>query len=242
MRPRADQALLAHLAVTNGDARARDAQDVNCMVVWARPPPSLIETIKEVQMRICGALGDGVWLVPEEDIHLSVLELSHRHSVEHLRGVLRDLGTEDADRMKTMLSIPSTLGEKPALVRPQLGFDGLGFALSVLPSSSTAFSYHHLRSDLQRRALESGIDIDTCYTALSAHVTIARFVSDEVIGSGGADEEFLGLVEGVNESLREKFWDVPEGDPSQWQVDALELQLGYLKFGRGRSEAQEVGG
>lgn len=239
LRPQADQALLAHLAVANGDARARDSQDVNCMVIWARPPPYILAMIQEIQTRLQEFLGDGVWLVPENDIHLSVLELSHRHSVDHLRGVLRDIGT---DRIQSMLKVPSTLDEKPALVRPQLGFDKLGFALNVIPSAATPFTYHHLRADLQRRALESGIEIDTCYTALSAHVTIARFVSDELLEREGADEELLSLVEGVNDALREKYWGVPEGEQSEWRVESLELQLGYLKFGRSPSEAEQVGG
>lgn len=240
VRPEADKALLAHLAVASGDVRGRDAQEVNCMVIWARPPPAIITAIKEIQKKIREDLGGKVWLVPEADIHLSVLELSHQHSVPHLRSVLSNLG---AERLKTMLSVPSALDEKPALVRPQLGFDKRGFALNVVPSAATKFTYHHLRADLQRRALESGIEIDTCYTALSAHVTIARFLSGDVIGSTkDADRKFVELVDEVNKSLQNKFQDVPEGDSLQWQVDSLELQLGYLKFGRGRSEAEYIGG
>ncbi|KAL2192215.1 hypothetical protein P885DRAFT_48207 [Corynascus similis CBS 632.67] len=235
-RPRADHALLTHLSASNGDVGARNAQDVNCMVIWTRPPPMILATIERIQTRIKDALGDGVWLVPKGDIHLSVLELSHRHSIDYLRGVLRKIGTE---RIETMLRVPSSLDEKPSLVRPQLSFDKLGFALSVVPSIATPFTYHHLRADLQRRALESGIAIDTCYTALSAHVTIARFVMDGLLEEEGANEKFLELVKAVNRELGEEYGRVPEGAASEWRVGELELQLGYLKFGRDQSQAEQ---
>lgn len=235
-RPQADQALLAHLSATDGDAAARDAQDVNCMVIWARPPPAILAAIRRAQARIRDTLGDGVWLVPEADLHLSVLELSHRHSVDHLRGVLREIGTE---RMAAMLGVPAALDDKPGLVRPRLSFDRLGLSLGVVPSAAAAsLTYHHLRADLQRRALESGIAIDTCYTALSAHITIARFVRDGLLEAAGGDEKLLELVRGVNEELDEDFGGIPEGAAGEWKVEELELQLGFLKFGRARAQAE----
>ena len=230
VKPQADQALLNHLSTSPGDT-SRDAQDVNCMVIWARPPPAVIAKIKDIQSKIRNhpRLGeDAVWLVPEDDLHLSVLELSHRHPTSHLRNVLNELGT---DRMHSMLSVPSSLDEKPVLVRPRLGFDKLGFALSMVPSADTRFTYHHLRADLQRRALESGIAIDTCYTALSAHVTIARFTRSGFLDGDYADDD-LEWVKALNAEL--------EGDPVEWVVDELELQLGFLKFGRARCEAEYV--
>lgn len=103
-------------------------------------------------------------------------------------------------------------------------------------------TYHHLRNELHKLALSTGVKIDTCYTAPSAHVTIARFVQ-EPFGHGDGKLEsataFLNLIETINGGLEKATlppmaWDLEDGP-------GLELQMGYLKFGRERDLATMVG-
>jgi len=88
---------------------------------------------------------------------------------------------------------------------------------------------------MQDLALESGVSIDTCYTAASAHVTLGRFIGDSWAGEKGKREEFVDLVTRINGELENV------GAEEEWEVDALELQLGYLKFGVEREKAEMLG-
>jgi hypothetical protein len=190
----------------------------------------MISLIQSLQSRLSSLIGSDLHLIPSQDLHLSVIELSHRHSVAHLRSVVNEIGTS---RIQNMLNLLSGLDRKPSLVYPQLNIDKMGMAISFVPSSQQSYTYHHLRADMHGKALESGISIDMCYTAPSAHVTIGRFV-----GNGSFEEEerrieFVGLVEEINGELKGE-WVVGEDE-------GLELQLGYLKFGRARARGDMCG-
>lgn len=143
--------------------------------------------------------------------------------------------------MQNILDHISTLSNKPKLGLPQLNFDSMGIALDFLPLKDPPYTYHHLRNEMHSLALESGISIDMCYTAPSAHVTLARFVGNAFFEWSEAKKEFLALVRCVNDELRG--YDDNDGG-LEWVVGedmGLEVQLGYLKFGRGREEADAVG-
>ena len=160
----------------------------------------------------------------------------------------------------SMLNLPHTDSASataaPRLVRPMLTFDQRGIALTFVPAAAKPYTYHHLRAALQAHALRSGLAIDTCYTAPTAHVTIARFVGTgaffERDGSGGdavaaAARHFVEVVQQINEELRAG-WETEEGGEEErvgsWTVGGekgLEYQLGYLKFGRGTEVAELVG-
>jgi hypothetical protein len=135
-----------------------------------------------------------------------------------------------------MLDMISALNIAPGLTAPRLNIDKMGVALSFTPTAEKAYTYHHLRSDMHALALESGVSIDMCYTAPSAHITLGRFVGNAFFESMEGRKQFLGLVEEINAGLGE--------DGSAWAVgeeQGLELQLGYLKFGRARDKADMVG-
>jgi hypothetical protein len=135
-----------------------------------------------------------------------------------------------------MLDMISTRNVTPGLTAPRLNIDKMGIALSFTPTAEKKYTYHHLRSDMHALALESGVSIDMCYTAPSAHITLGRFVGNAFFEETEERKRFLGLVEEINKGLG--------GNENTWVVggeQGLELQLGYLKFGRAREKADMVG-
>lgn len=236
-----DQALIKHLArqerFRNGHELKGDdteAQEINCCVVWARPPPILLDTIQIIQNDLVQLLGSDLYFIPRKDLHLSVIELSHRHTVLQLRSVADEIGST---RIQDILDLVSTLETKPRLVAPTISFDKMGIALNFLPCDADSYTYHHLRSDMHELALESGIKgIDMCYTAPSAHITIGRFIDNKAFDSQVKRLKFVQLVQDLNEAREKKSdsWTVGESQ-------GLELQLGYLKFGRECCKADVVG-
>ncbi|KAF3032224.1 hypothetical protein E8E12_003710 [Didymella heteroderae] len=236
-----DQALLKHLArqkrLRNDQAPDpkddTDSQEINCCVIWARPPQSVLHTIETFQADLRALVGDDLHLIPRNDLHLSVIELSHRHTVPQLRSVADAIS---APRIQEILDIISTIETKPGLEAPSISFDKMGIALNFLPSDARSYTYHHLRSDMHTRALESGIKIDVCYTAPSAHITIGRFIGNKFFGFAESRKKFVELIQDFNK--------VSRGEQEGWVVgksQGLEVQLGYLKFGRESSKADMVG-
>jgi hypothetical protein len=236
-----DQALLKHLARQkrlrqrhepdpNDDT---DTQEMNCCVIWARPPHTVLDTIQAIQADLQGVVGDDLYLIPRQDLHLSVIELSHRHTVPQLRSVAAQIGPP---RIQEILDLISTLDTKPGLVAPTISFDKMGIALTFLPSDADPYTYHHLRSDMHARALESGTKIDMCYTAPSAHITIGRFIGNKSFETAESRNKFVHLIRDYNNASR--------GQQDEWIVgesQGLEMQLGYLKFGREISKTDMVG-
>ncbi|RKU41447.1 hypothetical protein DL546_001881 [Coniochaeta pulveracea] len=107
----------------------------------------------------------------ESGFHL--IEISHRHDVSFLRKVHSFIGDK---LLEKLLSVPATPGHHfPRLIKPMLLFDKSEIALSFLPDVAE-YTYHHLRTQLHTMLIETGMAIDTCYTAPIAHITIARFV------------------------------------------------------------------
>ncbi|GAD99413.1 hypothetical protein TERG_04420 [Paecilomyces variotii No. 5] len=221
------------------------------------------------------------------------MELSHRHPISHLRAVYNVVGDH---LLRTMVDLPfakykESHGRSMArLIRPQLMMDRAGVAVTFVPDFSQAktaesngqgitdddpFTYHHLRASLQDLALSSGIEIDTCYTTPSSHITIARFVSSHFFDGGGKNaasppgpisppteqlplspsgdqnqrrvrkaEQWVELIHGINEELEKQSEDPILKEQLEWvvgQENGLEVQLGYVKFGREAKRAEMVG-
>lgn len=293
-----DSALIQHLSQQGTDLRTHEPfplSPANCLVLWARPPSFILNLIESIQNGLYSLAGRDLYLVPLSHMHLSVLELSHRHPISHLRAVYNAVGEP---LLRTMVDIPFTKytesqGRSVArLVKPQLMIDRAGVAVTFVPDDSLQdeidgdsapnitknepFTYHHLRSSLNSLALSSGVEIDTCYTAPSAHITIARFVSSHFFDGGphhavshsasvppppeqptpsysSADlvqkriqkaEQWVELIHGINDELRKQAEDPTLRKQLSWvvgQEKGLEVQLGYVKFGRDTDRAEIVG-
>jgi hypothetical protein len=222
------------------------ASDMNCFCIWARPDQQTLAMIEEIQIRLKALVGDVLHMIPAEDMHLSVVEISHRHTIHFLRNVYSFIGDELLGKLLSTLD-----GQPPVLIKPMLLFDRSGVALSFVPALAEN-TYHHLRTRLHTMLLETGMAIDTCYTAPIAHVTIARFVEDTLFkpslyGPKTKEEQVRAwddLISAVNRDLRRKYWGDRDGAGFEWAVGkelGLEAQLGYIKFGRPRRIALMVG-
>lgn len=258
-----DSALIRYLELQNSARRAAEqdggtytphqeiaefsASDMNCFCIWARPDQQTLALIEDIQTSLKTLVGDALHLIPAEDMHLSVVEIAHRHTVPFLREVSSFIGDE---MLGTLLSVPSTR-QPPVLIKPMLLFDKSGVALSFVPAVAEN-TYHHLRTQLHTMLLVMGMAIDTCYTAPIAHITIARFVEDTLfssyVDSPKTREEqvhaWVDLISAVNRDLRRKYWGEGGEAGLQWAVGkelGLEAQLGYIKFGRPRRMALMVG-
>lgn len=78
------------------------------------------------------------------------------------------------------------------LVKPLINCDLSGLAISFVPAAGEAldnslshtttegqYTYHHLRRDVYQKAAETGTEIKSRYVIPSAHITIARFVTND---------------------------------------------------------------
>ncbi|KAF3002083.1 hypothetical protein E8E13_009585 [Curvularia kusanoi] len=236
-----NQALIKHLArqerLRNGrnldEKDQTDNQKMNCCVVWARPPAALLDQIQRIQDELLQLVGDDLYLIPRADLHISVIELSHRRTLPDLRSVSDQIGLS---RIQKILDHVSTLSAKPRLVAPTISFDKAGITLNFLPSTTSPYTYHHLRSDMHAIALESGIEIDRSPTAPSAHITIGKFTDNRFFETTEARRGFVQLIQKFNEVVLK--------DQDGWIVgenQGLELHMGYLKFGRECGRADLVG-
>ncbi|RAL08449.1 uncharacterized protein BO97DRAFT_376423 [Aspergillus homomorphus CBS 101889] len=256
-----DEALVRYLELQHGGAEGAheieelSKEDVNCLVIWTRPDPPTMDLLVDIQRRLSDFVGLDLHLTPKSSLHLSIIELSHRHPVSHLRSVYTYMGDS---RLSQLLDIPRNEYNQhqhiARLVNPKLLFDKLGVAISFVPAADDAYTYHHLRNQLHTMALSTGVSIDTCYTAPIAHVTLGRFVGTGFLNGGWGRsgdegrredvekevmERLVGLIEEINKELESVSW-----GEFVWEVGrraALEVQLGYIKFGRRVEEAEIVG-
>ncbi|KAL4786735.1 RNA ligase/cyclic nucleotide phosphodiesterase [Aspergillus varians] len=224
-------------------------QNANCLVIWARPDTRTLKLLVEIQSRLSSLVGPDLHVIPAADMHLSVIELSHRHSVSQLRSVYDKVGPSQLEKLLDVPRAEYNANKSTVrLVKPMIMFDKVGVAVGFVPAEDT-YTHHHLRNQLHTMTLATGVSIDTCYTAPLAHVTVGRFVDNaffEAADQGGAIEvrrnrmeRWVSIIQQINEDLQREHW----GNPA-WVVGgekALEVQLGYVKFGRQVEKADLVG-
>lgn len=124
-------------------------------MIWARPPQTILDMVQAIQTGFPHLVGEDLYLIPQKDINFSVIELSHRHTLSQLRGVADGISPT---RIQDILDLVSTLNTKSGLLTPTVSFDKMGIALNFLTSDTSTYTFHHLRSEMHARALESGID------------------------------------------------------------------------------------
>jgi hypothetical protein len=144
------------------------------------------------------------------------------------------------------------------LAKPIISYDASAMALSFVPATSEAtaadeqqpedtYTYHHLRHDLAATVLESGVGLAARYIVPSAHVTIARFVTQDgfLLDDGKVDRnsvaELVQRIERINAILRKEYWPEEDGEGStrakgEWvvgQEQGLEFNKGTSWYGDG---------
>ena len=116
-------------------------------------------------------------------------------------------------------------------------------------SADDEYTYHHLRRDLFDLASnKAGVDVASRYVVPSAHLTVARFVTQEDIfiseenetPDPGKVERLLETIDSINEDLKKKYWaEEGEGGMAEgggWivgQEKGLDCCRGTLWYGDG---------
>lgn len=199
-----------------------------------------------------------IWFTPSESLHMTTLELANSRTPSELKALVSELEATGA--------IPElvdyTFNHRSRLIKPIVSYDTSAMALSFVPAAGEgtestrsiddAYSYHHLRRDLYDRVAETGIRVIPRYIVPSAHVTIARFITQDgfLLKQEGPDgsrvdrEQLKTLVERIehiNQELKQKYWPSDDGSMSsrgEWTVGhekGLELCGGASWYGKGES-------
>jgi len=189
-----------------------------------------------------------LWFMPPDNLHMTALEVTHSKAMPEIEDLVQLMGERPIEAITDY-----TYTHRARLFEPLLSFDTAAIALSFLPAAGEAlkngreskadeYTYHHLRRDLYDSCQNTGIDVGSRYVVPSAHLTIARFVTQDVYKEGKVAE----LVEGfdkINEDLRSKYWPEDKGgdqdnkDVVQWVVGeekGLECRMGRLWYGGGQ--------
>ena len=233
----------------------------NCLVFWGRPPVSIRKLVNDVQQQLLkvapsvspltlyntGSLTTSIalWLMPLGKLHLTVLEMTHSKTPEEISTM--------ADTMQAQ--IPAicdyTYDHRCRLVKPALGYDGAAIALSFLPAATIpekdAYTYHHLRRDLYEICESTGTKVASRYVLPSAHLTIARFVNQDLYEEGRMGK-LVEELEAINVMLRDTTWGGKENEAAggsvQWIVGeekGLVCRRDTVWYGDGKSQYEGRG-
>lgn len=190
--------------------------------------------------------------MPLDRLHMTTLEIISARTAEEIEGVVSSLKQDGC-----LHDIANyTLGHRALLVKPMVSYDASAIAVSFVPAAGGAvnaegdkYTYHHLRSDLFEIVTSNACPIAARYTVPSAHLTIARFITQDGFlldeprhGRSSVDRERIALlvdtIEKINQRLQVKCWqrgDTPEGEWLVGQEKGLELIKGRSWYGKGDS-------
>ncbi|KAL9044178.1 MAG: hypothetical protein Q9214_002668 [Letrouitia sp. 1 TL-2023] len=224
----------------------------NCLVFWARPPRSLRDLVEVVQQQLV-TIAPNLWLMPLDNLHMTALEITFSltaHEIEDFVNKIRPKIPEITDY---------TSSHRTRLIKPMLSYDNAAIALSFEPAAGESMSgeraldadeytYHHLRRDLYALSKSTGVEVVSRYVVPSAHLTVARFVTQRDLSNspeGSPDTEkvqnFIRKIEQINSWLQQDYW--PKDGQAikaggQWivgQEKGLDCRKGILWYGGGET-------
>ncbi|GAB1216401.1 hypothetical protein ATERTT37_005615 [Aspergillus terreus] len=215
----------------------------NCLVIWAKPPPQIRELIGFVQRELKEVA--------------PMLEIAHSLTEAQIEDMVKTL--QSSKDISTSQIADYTFSHRTRLVKPMVSFDSAAMALSFVPAAGEgsnergpegySYSYHHLRRDVFEMVRKAGIPVASRYSVPSAHLTIARFITQDGFTTGGADGQvqvdharvkmLIEKIEDINKKLQSAYW--PRGDGpipagGEWLVGeekGLVIQKGRLWYGHG---------
>ena len=178
---------------------------------------------------------------------MTALEVTHSLTADEIDALV------DTMRPHALDIINHTRDHRARLVKPLVSYDAQALALSFLPAAgepgrvnNDAFTYHHLRRDLHKKAEAAGVKVASRYVIPSAHLTIARFVTkrDFETASGEVDhakvEKLVTTIDEINHWLEANYWprDIGVLAGGEWIVGeekGLDFRKGALWFGGGET-------
>ncbi|KIA75371.1 hypothetical protein HK57_00154 [Aspergillus ustus] len=220
----------------------------NCLVIWARPPAHVRQIIRFVQDEL-KSVAPALWLMPLENLHTTVLEVAHSLTESEIALLVQTLQSSTAVQPSQISSYP--IAHPTRLIKPMVSFDSAALALSFVPAatgdSAQSYTYHHLRRDIWDLVRQADLPVASRYVVPSAHVTVARFISQDGFtaeGEDGADkvdksrvETFIEKISEINRKLEDEYWPGQDsvGDGSEWVVgrEGLVIRRGRLWYGGG---------
>ncbi|KAL8691850.1 MAG: hypothetical protein Q9218_003011 [Villophora microphyllina] len=212
----------------------------HCLVFWARPTMALRELIGDLQKRLL--------------IVAPTLEIAFSLTASEIDDIVNQMKSKIAE----ITDYP--YHHRARLIKPMLSYDTAAIALSFEPAAgesvpdgrsptADAYTYHHLRRDLYELSKDTGVEVSSRYVVPSAHLTIARFVTQIDVARSKEDHRpepgkvrrLLDCIERVNLDLREQYW--PEGGKDikaggVWIVGeekGLDCRKGTLWYGGGET-------
>lgn len=144
---------------------------------------------------------------------------------------LDDPGDAAVETTQTQSGIASVVNypyrHRARLVKPMVSYDLAAVALSFVPAAgepyaspvpvpptqnsagtnADAYTYHHLRRDLFDRVQATGVDVASRYVVPSAHITLARFLSQADSATPAARLAWVDALDRINTWLEHDVWD-----------------------------------
>ncbi|KAL3457490.1 RNA ligase/cyclic nucleotide phosphodiesterase [Aspergillus heterothallicus] len=211
---------------------------------YARPPKHVRDIVAEIQTELKD-VAPSLWFSPPDFLHITTLEVVSSRTAEDVDALASHLHEKTGTAAK-LVSYMDSPHHRARLVKPMLSYDTSAMALSFLPAAGEptnqlvyddAYSYHHLRRDLADQILRSGITLGARYVVPSAHVTVARFVS-QIESDVESVMRLVERLEKVNAMLREKYWPMEGLMPAngEWvvgQEQGSEMNKGPSWYGGG---------
>lgn len=194
--------------------------------------------------------------MPVDHLHMTTLEVTHSLTNEEIRKVV------DMMSSKIPEITDYTFDHRARLIKPMLSYDGAAIALSFLPAAGEdlhwnrmlkddGYTYHHLRRDLYDLCKSSGVAVASRYTVPSAHLTIARFVTQDDFSKADQNatlipdpekmKKWIDVIENTNLWLQDEYWPRSGktiGAGGEWIVGkdkGLDCRKGTLWYGGGET-------
>jgi len=226
----------------------------NCLVFWARPPEKVRSLIAVIQQKLRD-FAPNLWLMPPQNLHMTAMEITHSLTRPEIESIVEEL-------QPNLAKITDyTFDHRARVVKPMISYDSAALALSFVPASAESLSggrtaedddytYHHLRRELFQMCKDVGVTVASRYVVPSAHLTIARFNSQEVFGNeeqvGDVTvprretlEAWIRKIEEINDWLKEECWPregagiKPGGEWIVGEEKGLDCNKGRLWYGNG---------
>ncbi|OJJ50481.1 hypothetical protein ASPZODRAFT_147991 [Penicilliopsis zonata CBS 506.65] len=217
----------------------------NNLAFWARPPQHIRDLVAGIQEEI-RSVAPSLWFTPLECLHMTTLEITNSKTEAEIDTIVSSLETEAISE-----TVNYTAKHRARLVRPLISYDAAAMALCFVPAAGEGtadtdnnYSYHHLRRDLFEKMDTAGVGIAARYTVPSAHVTIARFVTQDGFSletdlshsHSQVDRKqvqaLVSKIETINEKLKSKYWSTDDENrvsEGEWIVNVPKTRRTFCK-------------